>query len=205
MKIILFRHGEKQKTESKIVSDKNGVELTDLGISQITKLGNTLKQRFPTLNNFNNIYSSLYRRSIQSAEIVQKILGIVNLVSIPEFGEFNAYSNYLNPKEIREHIQTFALQNPDWIPPETNISLNQAISGFESKIRQLCQQTSDEYLIISTHGGIIRNTVYSIEPKLRPNNDTIGFSKIHEAGCTLLNFDGQNFSVDQFDTHDFLD
>jgi len=116
MKIILFRHGEKQKTESKIADDKNGVELTNLGINQITKLGNTLKQRFPQLNNSNTIYSSLYHRSIQSAEIVQKTLNIKNLVSLSEFGEFNAYNNYLNPKEIREHIQAFALQNPDWIP-----------------------------------------------------------------------------------------
>ena len=205
MKIILFRHGEKQKTESKIADDKNGVELTNLGINQITKLGNTLKQRFPQLNNSNTIYSSLYHRSIQSAEIVQKTLNIKNLVSLSEFGEFNAYNNYLNPKEIREHIQAFALQNPDWIPPETNISLNQAISSFEAKIRQLCQQTSVEYILISTHGGIIRNTVYSIDQKYRPSDELIAESKISEAGYTDLNFDSQNFSVDQFNVHDFLD
>ncbi len=205
MKIILFRHGEKQKTESKITNDKNDVELTDLGIDQITKLGNTLKQRFPQLNNSVTIYSSLYRRSIQSAEIVQKILNIKNLVSLSEFGEFNAYNNYLNPKEIRQHIQAFALQNPDWIPPETNISLNQSISSFETKIKQLCQQTPDGYILISTHGGIIRNTVYSIDQKYRPSSELIAESKISEAGYTILNFDGQNFSVDQFNVHDFLD
>ena len=205
MKIILFRHGEKQKTESKITSDKHGVELTDLGINQITKLGYILQQRFPQLINSSIIYSSFYRRSIQSAEIVQKILNIKKLTSFDEFSEFNAYSNYLNPKEIREHIQIYALQNPDWVPPETNRSLNQSISSFETKIRQLYQQTSDEYLVVSTHGGIIRNTVYRIDPKYHPGNDFIGSAKIHEAGYTVLNFDGQNFSVDQFDVHDFLD
>lgn len=205
MKIILFRHGEKQKTESKVTNDKNSVGLTDLGISQITQLGTILKQRFPQLNNSSSIYSSLYRRSIQSAEIIQKILNIKKLISLVEFGEFNAYSNYLNPKEIREHLQSYALQNPDWIPPETNVSLNQAVSGFETKMRQLCLQASEEYLLVSTHGGIIRNTVYSINPQLRPSNELIFESKIHEAGYTILNFDGQKFSVDQFDVHDFLD
>lgn len=205
MKIILFRHGEKQKTESKVTSDKNGIELTDLGINQITQLGTILKQRFPQLNNSSSIYSSLYRRSIQSAEIIQKILNIQKIISLSEFGEFNAYNNYLNPKEIREHLQSYALQNPDWIPPETNISLNQAISGFEAKIKQLCFQTSDEYLLVSTHGGIIRNTVYSINPQFRPSNELILESKIHEAGYTILDFNGQNFSIDQFDVHDFLD
>ena len=205
MKIILFRHGEKQKTESKIANDKNGVELTGFGINQITKLGYILQQRFPSLINSSNIYSSLYRRSVQSAEIIQKILGIKNLISFSDFGEFNAYSNYINPKEIREHIQTYALQNPDWIPPETNVSLNQTVSIFETKIKQLCQQTSDDYILISTHGGIIRNTIYKIDPQYHPGNNLIGSAKIHEAGYTILNFDGQNFSVDQFDVHDFLD
>jgi len=205
MKIILFRHGEKQKTESKITSDKNGVELTDLGVSQITKLGNTFKQRFPQLNNSTIIYSSFYRRSVQSAEIIKSILNISQLKSVEEFGEFNAYSNYQNPKEIQNQLQSYAMQNPDWISPETNNSLNKTISIFLEKIKQISFKNKSEYILISTHGGIIRNTVYSIDQKYRPSNELILESKISEAGYTILNFDGQNFSVDQFNVHDFLD
>ncbi len=205
MKIILFRHGEKQKIDSAVVSDKQSVHLTDFGISQIEKLGKTLKERFPQLINFPIIYSSLYARSIQSAQIVQSILNIKDIIQIPEFGEFNAYSNYQNPKEFRDQLQAFAMQNPNWISPETNTSLNQVISLFKNKLKEVCSKSSDNLVLISTHSGIIRNTVYALEPKYRPSDDLIGPTKIHEAGYTILDFDGQNFSVDQFDVHDFLD
>lgn len=205
MKIILFRHGEKQKVESNLVSDKRGVFLTDFGIDQIQKLGNCLKERFPQLINSQTIYSSFYTRSIQSAEIVQSILNIKQLIQTEEFGEFNAYSNYQNPKEFREQLQAYAMQHPDWISPETSRSLNQTINSFLEKLKQISQQNKSEYILISTHGGLIRNTVYSLEPKFRPSDDLIGPTKIHEAGYSILNFDGQNFSIDQFDVHDFLD
>lgn len=205
MKIILFRHGEKQKVDSILVSDKQGVSLTDFGISQIEKLGNILKERFPKLVNSQIIYSSFYARSIQSGQIIKSILNIHQLKSVEEFGEFSAYSNYQNPKEFRDKIQAYAMQHPDWISPETNASLNKTISTFLEKIKQISQKNKPEYLLISTHGGIIRNTVYSLEPKFRPSDDLIGNFKIHEAGYTIFNFNGQNFSVDQFDVHDFLD
>ncbi len=205
MKIILFRHGEKQKVDSILVSDKQGVHLTDFGINQIEKLGYILKDRFPQLIDSQTIYSSFYARSIQSGEIVQSILNINKLESLEELGEFSAYSNYKNPKEFRDQLQAYAMQHPDWISPETNNSLNKTIFVFLEKIKQIAQKDNTEYILISTHGGIIRNTVYSLEPKFRPSDDLIGSSKIHEAGYTILNFDGQNFSVDQFDIHDFLD
>lgn len=205
MKIILFRHGEKQKVDSILVSDKQEVCLTDFGISQIEKLGNILKERFPKLVNSQIIYSSFYARSIQSGQIIKSILNIHQLKSVEEFGEFSAYSNYQNPKEFRDQLQAYAMQHPDYISPETNTSLNQTIYSFLEKIKQIPQKDKPEYLLISTHGGIIRNTVYSLEPKFRPPSELILESKIHEAGYTVLNFDGQNFSVDQFDIHDFLD
>ncbi|MCW1949591.1 MAG: histidine phosphatase family protein [Candidatus Shapirobacteria bacterium] len=205
MKIILFRHGEKQKIDSILVSDKQSVRLTDSGINQVEKLGYVLKDRFPPLINSQTIYSSFYARSIQSGEIVKSILNINKLEPVDEFGEFNAYSNYQNPKEFRDQLQSYAMQHPDWISPETNNSLNKTIFTFLEKIKQIAQKDKTKYILISTHGGMVRNTVYSLEPKFRPTDDLIGPAKIHEAGYTILNFDGQNFSLDQFDIHDFLD
>lgn len=203
MKIILFRHGEKQK-----ISETNGdislVHLTDNGINQIKKLGNLLSEKFPKLNNYPVIYSSLYARSFQSAQIIQSILKIKEIVQISEFGEFTAYNNYKNSKKIRELIQLKAVQNPNWISPETHLSLNQNINIFINKIKELCLKSSGDFVLISTHGGIIRHTVYFLKPEFRPSNDFIQQSKIHEASYTVLNFDGQNFSVDQFAINDFL-
>lgn len=203
-KIILFRHGEKQKIDSVVVDDKRSVNLTDLGISQINKLGQYLARNFPSLKSSLIIYSSPYIRAIQSAEIVKSILDIKNVVVVPEFGEFYASNNYQLPKEIRKEIQKKAMQNPDWISPETNTSLNNVISKFENKIKEICQKDSSDLILISTHGGIVRNTVYYLNPELRPNDELIADAKIHEGGYTVLNFSGEDFTVDEFDVHNYL-
>ncbi len=203
-KIILFRHGEKQKIDSINVDDKRSVNLTDFGVSQINKLGQYLARNFPSLKSSLIIYSSPYTRAVQSAEIVKSILGIKNTIIIPEFGEFYASNNYQLPKEIRKEIQKKAMQNPDWVSPETNTSLNNVILEFKNKIKEICQKDSSDLILISTHGGIIRNTVYSLKPELRPDNELIADAKIHEGGYTVLNFDGEDFTVDEFDVHDHL-
>jgi len=204
MKIILFRHGEKQTINPGSAGDKSLVHLTDTGIRQVEELGTVLFQKFPQLINYPVIYSSIYARSIQSAQIIQSILGIKEVIQIPEFGEFIAYNNYQNSKDFREHLQLTAIENPNWVSPETHTSLNQTISTFENKLKEVCQKSSDGLVLISTHGGIIRHTIYSLDSKHRPSHDFIQAAKIHEAGYTILNFDGQNFSVDQFNVHDFL-
>lgn len=204
MKIVLFRHGEKQKIDSVVADDKRSVNLTDLGIIQINKLGQYLNENFPSLKSSLIIYSSPYTRAIQSAEIVKSILDIKNVFVIPEFGEFYASNNYQLSKEIRKEIQKKAMQNPDWISPETNTSLNSVISEFKNKIKEICQKDSSDLILISTHGGIIRNTVYSLNQELRPDNELIVDAKIHEGGYTVLNFDGKDFTVDEFDVHNYL-
>lgn len=204
MKIILFRHGEKQKVDSVKADDKRAVRLTDLGIEQITKLGNILRERFPDLESTEIIYSSAYTRAIQSAEIVQLILKIKNILLVSELGEFMATNNYLLSKEIREEMQEKAMKNPDWVSPDVGFSLNQKVSSFENKLKEICQKSKTELVLVSTHGAIIRNTVYNLKPELRPNTEAIAGAKIHEAGYTVLDFDGDNFRVEEFDVHDYL-
>lgn len=203
-KIILFRHGEKQKIDSVVADDKRGVNLTDLGVIQINQLGQALSKNFPTLKSSQIIYSSPYTRAIQSAEIVKSILNIKDIIVVSEFGEFYASDDYKKPKEVRNEIKKKAMQNPDWISPETGLSLNQKILEFKDKIKEICQKDSNDLILISTHGGIIRNTVYSLNPKLKPNNELIADAKIHEGGYTVLHFDGKDFTVNEFDVHDYL-
>jgi broad specificity phosphatase PhoE len=203
-KIILFRHGKKQKPSLITADDKKSVGLTDLGISQITKLGHILTTRFPSLISSDFIYSSPYTRALQSAEIVKSILKIKKIIIFPEFGEFSAYQDYQSHQSIREHLQAMAILNPDWVSPETHTSLNHVISTFENKLREICQTNSNNLILVSTHGAIIRNIIYSLDPKFRPSDKDIATAKIHEAGYTILNFDGQHFTVDQFDVHDYL-
>lgn len=204
MQIILFRHGEKQRIESTNLDDKTGVGLTELGISQVNKLGQALAKNFPFLKSSSIIYSSPYKRTLQSAEIVKSILNIKEIITVPEFSELMAYNNYQNPKDFRKHLQAMAMTNLDWVPPETHISFRTLINNFLNKLKEIYKQDPNQTILVSTHGGIIRNTVYFLKPELKPGLDTIEDSKIHEAGYTILNYDGQNFTVDQFDVHNQL-
>ncbi|MDD4785195.1 MAG: phosphoglycerate mutase family protein [Candidatus Shapirobacteria bacterium] len=204
MQIILFRHGEKQRPNLSIFSDIKDVYLTKTGIVQIEKLGQALRKKFPSLIASDIIYSSHYTRAVQSADIVKSILNIKNSQIIAEFGEFMAYTNYQNPYEIRQHIQEMAMQDPDWVSPETNTSLTNILSSFQQKIIEIYHQSKPDIVLIASHGGIIRNFVYSLDPKFRPSDKLIAESKIHEGGYTVLDFDGQKFTIDQFDVHDYL-
>ena len=200
----MFRHGEKQKVDSINIEDKRNVNLTDLGIIQINKLGKVLLKRFPLLKSSKFIYASPFARAIQSGEIVKSILDIQNMILVPEFGEFYASDDYKKPKEYREKLQEKAMQCPEWISPDSGFSLNQKILEFKNKIKEICLNNQNDLILISTHGGIIRNTVYGLEPKIRPDNNVILDSKIHEGGYTIFDFDGENFKVEEFDIHDFL-
>lgn len=205
MKIILFRHGEKQKSDGSVnIDDHSGVKLTDLGVEQVTKLGHILVKRFPELKNSEVIYSSPYARTIQSAEIVSSILKIKKMKIIDDLGEFFATNNYYLPSVERQKIQEKAMKNPDWISPDTGFSLNQIIEIFKKSIIKICQKSKSDLVLISTHGAVIRHLVYRLKPKLKPIKKMIFESKIHEAGYTVLSFDGKKIKVEEFDIHDYL-
>jgi len=205
MKIILFRHGQKQKVDSIIADDKRAVKLTDFGIEQINQLGKTLEERFPKLKFSKNIYSSPYARTIQSGEIVKSILNIEKMILVPEFEEFYAFEDYSIKEEIRMKTQEKAMQNHDWISPDTGYSFNDVANKFKDKLKEICLNSENDLVLVSTHGGIVRNIVYDFEPKFRPSDELILDSKIHEAGYTIWNFDGKDFGVEEFDVHDYLD
>jgi len=58
--------------------------------------------------------------------------------------------------------------------------------------------------LVSTHGGIVRNTVYSLNPSLKPSDKDIRDAKTALGGYTIFNLKNQVFTVDQFNIHDFL-
>ena len=104
--IILFRHGDKQKFSSSSnnsIGDKYN-SLTPEGINQITRLGSTLKHRFPDLKNNPYIFSSPFTRSLQSAEIVRHILNIDQILVYPNLAEFYPTTDFTQAKDIRDHL-----------------------------------------------------------------------------------------------------
>lgn len=182
MKIILFRHGEKQKSDSKDKNVRRSVCLTPKGINQIKTLGGRLMERFPELIGITNIFSSPYPRSIQSAEIVRGILDIKEIVPIQELQEFYPIDEYDQPKEYRQGLMNKALINSEWIGPNGK-SLMNSLDNFENFLLKIPESN---ITLISSHGALIRNLAYRLSPELRPNNEEILTSTIIEGGYTLL-------------------
>lgn len=182
MKIILFRHGEKQKSDSKDKNVRRSVCLTPEGITQIQVLGVKLKERFPELIGIPIIYSSPYTRTIQSAEIVRGILDIKEIVAFQELQEFYPIDEYDKPKDFRQGLMKKALINPEWIGPNGR-SLNNKLDDFENFLLTLPES---DISLVSTHGALIRNFGYRLSPELRPTDEEILHSTIMEGGYTLI-------------------
>ena len=194
MKIILFRHGEKQESASTDSNVRRSVCLSPVGISQIEALGGKLKLLFPELIGSDYIYSSPYTRTVQSAEIIRTILNIREIIPIQELEEFYPIDDYKQKKDYRQGLMKKALLNPEWIGPNGK-SLKTSLDDFENFLRTISEQN---IAIISTHGALIRNFVYKLSPELRPSDEEILHSGIKEGGYTLLELTNNVIKVIEF-------
>ena len=197
MKIILFRHGEKQESTSTDTEVRKSVCLTPVGISQIEALGGKLKLLFPKLIGSEHIYSSPYTRTIQSAEIVRNILNIREIIPVQALEEFYPIDDYKKKKDYRQGLMKKALINPEWIGPNGK-SLKTTLDDFESFLRNIPELN---IAIVSTHGALIRNLVYKLNPKLRPSDEEILHSGIKEGGYTLLEIVNNDIKVIEFNIY----
>ena len=202
MKIFLFRHGNKQQINSTNCTERRSVALSELGIRQASKLGDYLKSHHPSLQNQNLIFSSPFPRTIQTAEIVRNKLSIKRIEVIAEFQEFYAYNDYVQYENSRE-LQAKAFDEPNWVAPQTNISLDQYVEKYFKVIKKLFLDDYKE-LIISTHGGAIKGLVYKLKPELKPNGLDIIAKPIQETGLTILNYENSTFDVEQFNGREHL-
>lgn len=199
MKIILFRHGQKQKSDSTILEVRRSVCLTSKGITQIKSLSDNLRRDFSQLINSSKIYSSPYPRAIQSAEIVRSFLNISEIIAVPALSEYYAYNNYL-PGTQREALMEKAMINPAWIPDDGSKSLDTALDEFVNFFDELAVQGDEDLVLISTHGALIRNLVYRISPEYRPSDSEILNAKIKEGGYTFLDYTDKKFQTIKFDS-----
>lgn len=197
MKIFLFRHGNKQKSSSVDLDVKRAVSLSPLGIEQISKLADKL-EKISELKKVKYIFSSPFPRTIQSAEIVRAKLKIDEIIADPRLSEYYAYNDYTKSKEYREDLHRKMLTNPKFLSPETKMTLqmylDRTIEFFEEKFNE-----GHSTILVSAHGALIRSFIYSIDSNIKPPDEIILESSIHEGGYTELDFDGKKFKLIKFD------
>lgn len=201
MKIFLVRHGDKQNEESTVFTVKMAVVLNRLGIKQIETLAKYLKNNYPELNKLEYIFSSPIQRAVQTAEILRSELKIKEIKISPILAELYPVNDYSVPKDIRDEMFRKALNNIDLVN-ENKTVFRKLILDFLKFLKENYQE--DRPMLVSTHGALIRSTIYFLFPKYKPTLDKILESKIHNGGVTILDYDGQNFTLNKFDFADHL-
>ncbi|MDD4937617.1 MAG: phosphoglycerate mutase family protein [Candidatus Shapirobacteria bacterium] len=194
MKIFLIRHGEKQKSNSVEHLIHKKLFLTAQGRKQIKLLANFLRKEYPQLKNLKTIYSSPILRASETSEILKEILNIKTIKFLKLIEEFDIDKKYYISKEIYFKFKEKALINRDFDPLIKNI-----LDFFHQKFLD-----HDQNLLISTHGALIRNTIYYLFPQMRPSSDKILESAIYNGGLTILDYNGKDFKLDKFDFADYL-
>lgn len=200
MKVILFRHGEKEKILSDDFEQVNSALLTNRGIEQITALGHHLKITFPELTKLSQIFTSPLPRSIQSAEIIQATLGIKDRVVDDAFYELYVTKNLKQMKE--EHLITKSLLNPHTsLGPRGSIN-----SQVEKVIQHLHEKKSrgETLMLISTHSILIRALCYHLNPNLQPLPGHIKAGKLHDGSLTILSVNKNDITIEIFNEYSFL-
>lgn len=194
MKIIIFRHGEKQKLKVKVENHVDMRALTPQGIKQIQALSLELKNKYPELVGMNRMYSSSYTRSFHSAEIIRNSLNIENIFLRSELREFYPYTNLYSSKEERKLIMAKALLNPDTKFEESVETANEHFAKVLKLIDEL-KDHREQIVLLSAHGGIMRNFVYHIDEDIRPQCIEDAMEEAPNGCYSEIDYDNGKFKV----------
>lgn len=196
MKIILFRHGEKQ---SKIDGSTNitlnrSICLTDNGIKQIESLAELIATQYPEFSNSKILHTSPFPRCVQSAEIVRSRLNIKMLQPVLELSELYAFSDYKRPREVRLNMTFDAILDID--------KVNETGYSFRSKVKELLEwiivqhKSGTELLLLSTHASLMTTLIIHLDPWLKGKviSETEP-TQIPDASYILLEFIDKRFKL----------
>ena len=168
-RLFLVRHGKTGIIDEEQLPDD---PLAKLGITQITRLGNQLK----TIGSFDLIYTSKYRRAIDSAAILAKMLQ----GHVLEDNRINEIGLSTSPTQLHELGKS---------PMQYNEALKNLLHarqhGFDF-IRYIVQHHQEESIIIVAHGNIIRAVVAEA---IAAGVETAVRMRVDHASLTILEYD----------------
>lgn len=193
MFIYIFRHGQKQSSDSLDLKVRRGVGLTELGQQQISRLGSHFWDIINPLPDI--IYSSPYPRAIESAKIVGSKCKISSIQVENSLEEFYTFNDYSIPKDERDELMKKAMIDENYKNDSMEHSLREHLDRLVDFLINLEKISKSENIILSSHGATIRNLVYRIDNGYRPSDEDILNSKIQEGGYTILEVSKGNIEV----------
>lgn len=199
-KIYLFRHGDKQKIKSDSFQKANfNLALAPSGIAQIKNLAKFLQTEEGISKSNSRLYSSPYPRTVQSAEIMRASLDLPEFHIFDEFEEIYFARDYTKTIEENIQIEDHYRENPDVVHADLGKSLNQITLNAKDKLIELAVNSDKQNMLISCHGGIIRNIVFSLDSSLQPAVKPESWADfVERGGFTELNLNGEELSVVRF-------
>lgn len=183
MKILLVRHGETDFNKGKKIQGHSDIELNQTGEEQAI---NAAKK----IENFNidYAYSSPLKRAERTARLMldnsaNDTLSITCDERLIEkfFGDFEGatFEEYFTALETKEKLETV----------ESDEELFKRTEEFFSS----CYAAhKGETILVVCHGALIRTFLRTLG--LYPDTDRI----VDNTGLNILNFDGKNFTLEEF-------
>lgn len=187
-RFLLIRHGDKQQ----IVGDP---PLSELGLQQAKKTGEHLKSLA-----IKAIYSGPLLRTKQTAEIIANFFDLP-IVEDDRLKERMNWGDIPN-QSFEEFVELWnkTSYERDFVPPVGDSSINKG-----KKITELINEIKTKYsegnFILVSHGGAISDFLINnfTESDLAKFHDLILVKRsgaIKECSITIVDFDGNNFSLD---------
>ena len=192
----LIRHGQK-------VAEAGDPGLTEIGKEQAGKTAEFLKDK-----NISKIYSSTYKRTKETSEIIDTILkiGITFDDRLRERMNWGSIPN----QNLEEFLKEWEYSNlhRDFKPKAGHSSLQSGKDAF-NVISEISTSLSDCNIVIITHGGVIcdllRNLFLDNElRKLKPDFPEKLDKLIKECSITTLIKDNDKYSLKEIGAVDYL-
>ena len=149
-RIILIRHGQSVGNAMRTFTSTHEVPLTDLGREQARRSGEILGEQFAPAH----LYSSPYRRALQTAEIIGEVLAlpldIEADVREQNLGELQGrpYESILETPGIREL--------PRWeLRPPGGETLVEVRARAGPVLERIARSHPEEHSVVVCHGGTI--------------------------------------------------
>lgn len=149
--VYIVRHGLTTNSQEGVVTGHSDARLTASGIDAVIRLSQRLKD-----TKFEAIYSSDLQRSLSTAQIIVKTLGLtVSVNQCKELREIN-YGIYTNRRkaDVAKECQEYK-KEVDFVFPggESFSQLQQRVVGFMKEIER---RHDDHTILLVTHAGAIR-------------------------------------------------
>jgi len=205
MKVYFVRHGQTKYNLLKL-HQPDDAKLSDLGIKQ----AETLAKRFSKIP-IDIIYSSPLERARQTVGIINKSLG-KKVVYLDSLRERKGPSEFLGERTDSQNVfEINKIRNLHEKDRSWHYSDEENFIEFKERVKKffnILSGTKEENVLVLSHGGLIKMTIYLMMGDDFTANDFYKFSSLFKMKNTGITFCERNkkgiWSVLAFNDHSHL-